>query len=52
MFAHKTNSMLNFNHDIRLSPEDVKAFQKNWTASIREQSRVARQQRWGILANF
>lgn len=52
MFAHKTNSMLTLQHDVRLLPDDVKAFQKNWTASIREVSRVARQQRWGILANF
>lgn len=52
MFAHKTNSMLTLQHDVRLLPDDVKAFQKNWTASIREVSRMARQQRWGILANF
>lgn len=52
MFAHKTNSMLSLQHDLRLNPQDVKAFQHNWTQSIREVSRVARQKRWGILANF
>ncbi|MNL79273.1 hypothetical protein D3C87_2058390 [compost metagenome] len=35
MYRHARNNMLNFNFDYQLTPEDVKAWQHNWTASKR-----------------
>lgn len=41
MYRHARNNMLNFNFDYQLSKEDIKAFQHNWTQSMRESKRLS-----------
>lgn len=41
MYRHARNNMLNFNSDYQLSKEDIKAFQHNWTQSMRESKRLS-----------
>lgn len=36
MYRHARNNMLTLGFDYTLSKEDIKAFQHNWTQSMRE----------------
>lgn len=52
MFKHARNNMLTKTADYNMSQEDIKAYQHNWTQSIRLVSKTAREQRWSVLKNF
>lgn len=41
MYRHARNNMLTLGYDYQLTPEDVKAFQHNWTASMRASKKLS-----------
>lgn len=40
MYKHARNTMLNHQFDYTMSKEDIKAFQHNWTQSMREHRKL------------
>lgn len=41
MYRHARNNMLTQNFDYQMSKEDIKAFQHNWTQSMRESKKLS-----------
>lgn len=41
MYRHARSAMLTIGYDYQLTPEDVKAWQHNWTASIRASKKAS-----------
>lgn len=41
MYRHARNSMLTLGADYQLTKEDIKAFQHNWTQSIRASKKLS-----------
>ncbi|MND20285.1 hypothetical protein D3C87_1380720 [compost metagenome] len=42
MYRHAHNTMLTPSYDYKLTPEDVKAWQHNWTASKRAVDKLSK----------
>ena len=41
MYRHARSAMLTVGYDYQLTPEDIKAWQHNWTASMRASRKLS-----------
>lgn len=52
MYRHARNTMLNLPVDYHMNQEDIKAWQHQWTQSIRAVEKIGRTNRWSKLKYF